>query len=289
MTDLTILCEEVAKAMTSFSRHKQQGVLITVPLCMFLSVAFIVPGMMWGQVSTASMNGAVHDSTGAVVPGAKMTVMQTEKQLRRETTTDSDGTFVFPALPVGPYTLEAEKEGFSLYRQTGIVLTVAEAASVSVTLQVGRVSETVSVSGEVSMVNTSDSTLSRLIGEQQAEGLPLNGRQPAALVFLSAGSSDPMQNVPLSNTGNPTLQNSLVHPREIAPSINGVRGDGVYFSLDGANNVDSYQVTGGPFPNPDAVQEFRVLTNGYGAEYGYAPGGAVNIVTKSGTNEFHGN
>jgi hypothetical protein len=283
MTDLTTLCEEFTKAMT-----KQRAVLITVSLCMFLAVAFIFPSMTWGQVSTASMNGAVHDSSGAVVPGAKMTVMQTEKQLRRETTTGSDGTFVFPALPVGPYTLEAEKEGFSLYRQTGIVLTVAEAASVSVTLQVGRVSETVIVSGEASMVNTTDSTLSRLIGEQQVEGLPLNGRQPAALVFLAAGSSDPTLNIPTSNTGNPTLQNSLVHPREIAPSINGVRGDGVYFSLDGANNVDSYQVTGGPFPNPDAVQEFRVVTSTYGAEYVSAPAGAVNIVTKSGTNEFHG-
>ncbi len=242
---------------------------------------------MRAQVSTGSISGEVRDSSGGVVPGAKVTITQTEKELARVATTDSGGAFFFTTLPVGPYTLEVEKAGFSLYRQTGLVLTVAQVASVQVTLQVGRVAQTVNVSAAASMVNTTDSTLSRLVGERQVESLPLNGRQPAALVFLAAGSSDPLLN--LSRTAsNPILQFGVVHPREIAPSINGVRGDGVYFSLDGANNIDTWQVTGAPFPNPDAVQEFRVVTSTYGAEYVSAPAGAVDIVTKSGTNKFHG-
>lgn len=99
----------------------------------------------------------------------------------------------------------------------------------------------------------------------------------------------PCRNIDASNTGNPVLQNSLVHPREIAPSLNGVRGNGVYFSLDGVNNIDTYQVTGRPFPNPDAILEFSAVTSTFGARYVSASGGAVSIVTKSGTNDFHGN
>jgi hypothetical protein len=234
------------------------------------------------------MIGEVRDSSGAVVPDAKVTATQTEKQLVRVATTAGDGAFVFPSLLVGPYTLKVEKAGFRLYEQSGIVLTVSQVASIPVTLQVGTISQAVNVSGQATMINTSTSTLSRLVNQAQVESLPLNGRQPSALVYLTAGSSNPVENVPATNLGNPTLQNTLVHPSEIAPSINGLRGGGVYFSLDGANNIDTYQVTGGPFPNPDAVQEFRVVTNTYGAEYVSAPSGAVDIVTKSGTNGFHG-
>jgi hypothetical protein len=233
------------------------------------------------------MTGEVRDSSGAVVPDAKVTATQTEKQLVRVTTTAGDGTFDFPSLLVGPYTVKVEKPGFTTYEQTGILLTVAQAATIPVTLQVGMAQQTISVTAAPTMVDTTTSTLSRLVGDQQVEALPLNGRNPSALVYLSAGSFDPTQNVPVAGT-NPTLQAGQNHPREIAPVINGVRGDGVYFSLDGANNIDTYQVTGGPFPNPDAVQEFRVVTSTYGAEYVSAPGGAVNIVTKSGTNAFHG-
>ncbi|MCI0628865.1 MAG: carboxypeptidase regulatory-like domain-containing protein [Acidobacteria bacterium] len=257
---------------------------------MFLFV--IIAGISeqgWAQVSTASITGVVRDPSGAVVPGAQVTVTQTETQLSRATTTDSDGSFTFTTLPVGSYKLEASMTGFALHRQTGIVLTVGQIVSLPVALQLGQIEQTTTVSAEVLMVNTSDSTLSRLVDESQVEGLPLNGRQPAELVFLAPGSSNPVQNIPTQNTGHPVLQNSLVHPREIAPSLNGVRGNGVNFSLDGANNIDTYQVTGGPFPNPDATQEFSVVTSTYGARYVSAPGGAVNIVTKSGTNELHGN
>lgn len=242
----------------------------------------------FAQISTASLSGSVSDKTGAVVPGAVVTLTQADTQQQRSTTTNESGVYAFPTLPVGAYTLEAAKAGFAPYKQTGIVLTVGQAASVSITMQVGDVSQAVTVSADVSLVHTTESTLSRLVDERQVVGLPLNGRNPAALVFLAPGVSNPVLNIPISNTGSPILQNSLVYPTAIAPTVNGVRGGGVYFSLDGANNIDPYQVTGGPFPNPDATLEFSVVSSTYGAKYVSAPGGAVNIVTKSGTNELHG-
>jgi len=211
-----------------------------------------------------------------------------ETDRNRTTTSNESGIFAFPTLPVGRYTLNISKEGFSAYTQNGIVINVSQTASMPVTLKVGSIQESVTVTEETAMVNTTDSVLSRLVDQKQVEGLPLNGRNPANLVFLAPGVSNPVQNVPTLNTGSPVLQNSLVYPTAIAPTVNGVRGGGVYFSLDGANNIDPYQVTGGPFPNPDATLEFSVVTNAYGARYVSAPGGVVSIVTKSGTNQFHG-
>lgn len=266
--------------MTSSGKSRALSALLIV-------VLFASP-CLWAQVSTGSINGNVRDQSGAFISGAEVKVTQTDKQLTRSAVTDSQGAFVFTSLPVGPYTLSVQKDGFSPYRQTGIVLSVAQAVFLPVTLQLGKVAETVNVSADASMVETTTSALSRLVAQHVVESMPLNGRQPGALVFLAAGSSDPVQNVAIDFGGSPILQNTVVHPRETAPAINGVRGNGVYFSLDGATNVDIYTVAGGPFPNPDAVQEFRVVTSSYGAEYVSAPGGAVNIVTRSGGNGFHG-
>ena len=215
-------------------------------------------GIASAQMSTASLSGTVHDATGASVGGAKITTTEIETGTNRTTTSETDGSYTFPLLPVGSYSLEVAVKGFSLFRQTGIVLTVGEAASVPVVLRLGSVNETVTVTADAAMVNTTGSETSQLISQKQVEGLPLNGRNPANLVFLAGGVTNPIQNIPSSNTGNPILQNSLVFPTEVAPTVHGVRGGGVYFSLDGANNIDPYQVTGGPFPNPDATEEFNV-------------------------------
>jgi hypothetical protein len=244
--------------------------------------------LLLGQVSTAHVSGVVLDSSGAAVAEANLTLTQVETSQIFKASSNQLGAYAFPNLPVGSYSIEVEKSGFASYKQTGIVLTVGQVASVPITLKVGDVSQSVEVSSDVQLVQTSDATISRLVDTRQVEGLPLNGRNPANLVFLAPGVSNPVQNVPGSNTGSPILQNSLVYPSSIAPTVNGVRGGGVYFALDGANNVDPYQVTGGPFPNPDAVAEFNVSTSTYGARYVSAPGGAVNVVTKSGTNQFHG-
>jgi hypothetical protein len=240
------------------------------------------------QVSTASVVGTVRDETGAVIKGAHVTVTQTGTGVSHTFVTGIDGTFGFPLLPVGNYTLDVQYPGFTAFHQTGIVLTVGQAASFNVSLKPGSENQTVRVTANASIVQTTESNSSTLVDQAEVVGLPLNGRNPATLVFDTGGTNNPVQNVPESNTGNAVLQNSLVYPSEIAPTIHGIRGGGVYFSLDGANNMDTYQMTGGPFPNPDAVQEFSVVSGNYGAQYVSAPGGAVNIVTKSGTNQIHG-
>ena len=241
------------------------------------------------QVSTASIRGVVSDPTGSRIPGATVLATQTDTQVAHTATTDSEGSYVLPLLPVGSYVLKVTHDGFAGYQQQGIILAVGQDVSVPVTLKIGAVQETVTVSAGAPMLDTTSTETSALVSEKQVEGLPLNGRNPANLMFLAGGVSNPIQNVPTTNTSNPVLTNSLVFPSEIAPTVHGVRGGGVYFSLDGANNVDSFEVAGGPFPNPDATREFSVVSGVFGAKYFSAPGGAVNIVTKSGTNQIHGN
>ncbi len=241
------------------------------------------------QVSTASIEGTVQDSTGAAVSGATITAIQVETQVSRTATSGSDGLYAIPLLPLGNYTVRVSATGFEPFEQTGITLAVGQDARVPVTLGVGNVRQTVTVNANAAMVNTTSSETQQLVDQRQVEGLPLDGRNPAALVFLVGGVSNPILNMAPSNTGSAILQNSLVYPTEIAANVHGVRAGGVYFSLDGANNIDSYEVTGGPFPNPDATEEFNVVSGNFGARYVSAPGGAVNIVTKSGTNSIHGN
>jgi hypothetical protein len=285
---------------TSLFVNRQQGVSFLVWLMVLVWSMFLSPNSARGQGDvTASVAGTVRDSSGAVVPGAQIVITQTDTGFSKTAVTAGDGSFAFPVLPVGPYRLEVKMEGFAGYKQTGIVLTVNQAAQFSVTLQPGGLKQAIEVKASVSPVDTTTGTLSQLVDQRQIVELPLNGRNPAGLVLLALGVSNPAlgtggnsgpngPGVALQFTYPAGVGGSIEQQGALIPAVNGIRSGGVYFSLDGANNEDAYAVTGGPFPNPDAVQEFRVLTNGYGAEYVSAPGGAVNIVTKSGTNEFHG-
>jgi hypothetical protein len=275
----------------------QRRLSLAVCLSILVSVTFLLPNAAWGQgAATASLGGTVKDSSGAVVPGAQVTITQTNTGISQTKPSAADGTFIFPLLPVGPYKLEVKKEGFGTYEQTGIVLTVSQAAQVPVSLEPKALKEVITVTGTASPVDTTTATLSNLVERQQVVGLPLQGRNPAEFVLLAAGVSNPMMNTRTNGT-SASLQfaypagigSSMEMQGAMIPAIDGMRSGGVYYALDGANNTDPYAVTGGPFPNPDAVQEFRVVTSGYGPEYISAPGGVVNIVTKSGTNNFHGN
>jgi hypothetical protein len=260
----------------------------TAALCILALTLTSLAGTARAQVSTASIVGKVADATGAAVSNATVTATQVETSISRTVSSGNDGLFNIPLLPLGSYTLKVSAAGFSDFQQKGIVLTVGQTANIPITLRPGNVSETVTVSANATMLNTTGSESSQLIEQHTVEGVPLNGRNPAGLLYLTGGVNNPVQNIPSTNTGSPILQNALVYPTESAATIHGVRGGGVYFSLDGANNLDPYQVTGGPFPNPDMTSEFSVVSGNYGARYVSAPGGAVNIVTKSGTNKIHG-
>lgn len=245
---------------------------------------FVVVGVIpaRAQYTTASLAGTVVDPSGAAVPGARVTAQNGNTGLTRTIQTGRDGSYLFASLPVGPYSLTVEKPGFVTYVQKGIVLTVNQAATVNVSLKLGQVSSRVTVSANAEVVNTRSGTIRQLVGQRPIVALPLNGRQPQQLVFLVPGAVNATSNYCLVNC------QGGVYPGEQEAVVNGTGPGGVNYQLDGGDYNDTYMDTNLPFPNPDAVQEFSIQSSGMSAEYGHAAGGVVNIVTKSGTNEFHG-
>ncbi|MGC2504287.1 MAG: carboxypeptidase regulatory-like domain-containing protein, partial [Silvibacterium sp.] len=236
----------------------------------------------FAQFTTARLGGNVTDSTGSAIPGAKVTVKETTSEYRQTISTGADGAYLFPSLPVGSYQLTVEMAGFSSYVQSGIVLTLGQTASQNVTLQVGAVTQQVSVQANASLVTTDSPALGQLVGEKSMIALPLNGREAQQLVFLTPGAV----NVSSQNCGADCEGGVL--PGEQYAKINGGGSNGVAYLLDGVDYNDTYINANLPFPSPDALQEFNVQTANMSAVYGNATGGVVNIVTKSGTNAIHG-
>ena len=236
---------------------------------------------LFAQYTTGSLGGTVEDPAGAVVPDATVTAQNEGTGLSRTVTSQASGEFLFPALPIGNYKLTVTKAGFSTYVQTGIVLTVNQAATQTVRLKVGAVSQEVTVSANAAVLTTRTGTVGQLINQRHIVDLPLNGREAQSLLFLAAGT--------VNETGNYCLVNCQggVYPGEEDGSVNGSGPRAVNYQMDGAGHNDTYLNTNLPFPNPDAVQEFNVQSENISAQYGLG-GAVVNIVTKSGTNEFHG-
>src|SRR6185436_17748854 len=192
--------------------------------------------------------------------------------------TDSAGEYALRLLPVGNYEVTVAMPGFKNYTQSGIVLEVGRNARVDATIELGAVSETVSVVGDSPLVDTASASLARTVGQNEVLNLPLVNRDLYSLLSLTGGVS--------SNENS----NSLGGPEQLT-TINGssrAQMGSVNFQLDGGNNTAGLRGTGNPAPNPEAVQEFRVLTNGYAAEYGRYAAGVVDVVTKSGTNALQG-
>src|SRR6266851_1800551 len=234
---------------------------------------------------TGTISGTVLDSSGAPIPRARVAATNTGTGLSRETLTASDGGFVFPLVPVGPYTVSAEVPGFRRFLQRNVTITTDVNVTVPISLQLGDVSETITVEARASLVETRSGALGQVVTRQKIVELPLNGRNAATLVLLSPGTAD----LGASNArGSGDVTHSADYPGAQAITSNGSRSEGVNYFLDGASNQDPWTNVNNPFPNPDALEEFSVQTNNYSAEYGRASGAVVNIVTKSGTNQLHG-
>ena len=238
-----------------------------------------------GADPAGTISGRVLDASSAAVPTARVVAVNTTTGLKRETTTASDGGFVFPLVPVGPYRISVQAPGFRGFEQRGIIVETDVTVNVPVNLQVGDVNETVSVNANASLVETRSGTLGQVVQQQKIVELPLNGRNAAALVLLSPGTADLGAG---NSRGAGDVTHSADYPGAQAISSNGSRSEGVNYFLDGASNQDPWTNVNNPFPNPDSLEEFSVQTNSYSAEYGRAAGAVVNIVTKSGTNQFHG-
>jgi Carboxypeptidase regulatory-like domain len=233
----------------------------------------------WAQ-ATAQITGTVKDQSGAVLPGVEITATQTETGVARTTVTNETGTFALPNLVTGPYKLEAALPGFRTFVQTGILLQVNANIVVNPTLEVGQVTEQVQVEANVAQVETRSNAVGQVIENARILELPLNGRQVTDLITLSGAAVQVGTGAagPGGIPGNSTVQIS------IAGGLN----FGVGYSLDGAMHIDMYNGANHPMPFPDALQEFKVEASGISAAGGMRSGGGVNAVTKSGTNDYHG-
>ena len=229
----------------------------------------------WAQ-ATAQINGSVVDSSGAILPGVTVVAIQTDTGFRREAVTTDGGAYALLNLPIGPYRLEASLAGFRSFAQTGIVLQVGSNPVIKVTLQLGEVAETLTVTGQAPLVETRNPAVGQVITNQQVEALPLEGRNPTALIVLSGAAVD---------SGNPSSR-SLTASRSIA--VAGGQPFGVAYTLDGALHNNVYDGVNLPLPFPDALQEFKVETSSQNAQNGYKAGGTVSVATKAGTNSYHG-
>lgn len=242
-----------------------------IPLASFFFAFAVLSNPVCGQTQ-ASLRGTVTDQSGGVIVGASVTLLNTGTGASRNILSGSDGSYLFDPVPVGHYKLTVEKSGFSTFIQSGIVLELNQFGRVDVSLKVGHGSQTVEVSANVAQVDTTSAVLGKVESQRMINDLPLLDRDTLQLGLLQAGVFTPD---PDDGSGNPF-------------SVGGQRSESLTFLLDGANNTDFLGNNIVVNPNPDAVQEFKILTNNYDAEFGRTSGGIVNQITKSGTNDFHG-
>jgi hypothetical protein len=233
------------------------------------------------QLPTGTFLGVVKDSSGAVVPGATVTIQSNETNQTRKAVTDAGGAYRVPALPVGHYQIRVEHSGFKTETETGLNLEVGQEAVLDFALQVGTAEQTVQVTGETQQVNTTNSTLGTVVGEQTISDLPLNGRNYVDLTLLQPGI-----------TQDKTLTNSGGNQPGTLFSSNGAGFQSNSYTLDGASLVNTFAVSAasgtGNTLGVDGIREYKVVTNNLSAEYGMTMGSQTVLVSKSGTNSFHG-
>jgi hypothetical protein len=254
---------------------------------LIVALMFLGGTAAFGQGTSASLTGQISDNSGAVVPGATVTATNTDTSLAQTATTKGDGTYLIAPLPPGHYKLTIEAKGFERYAQTGIELSVNVASTQNVVLKTGSLQETVTVFENAELINTTTPELGTTVNEAAITQLPLNGRDPSSLVFLSPGTVSVVTNGS-GLGGQPGVQAGFSFPTETGASAGGGRQGSTEYYLDGVPNMDNYMGLTAPFPNADATQEFRVITNNFNALYGFAPGAVVSVETKSGSNSFHG-
>ena len=233
------------------------------------------------QTATSQISGVVQDPSGSAVPRAQVQVTQTDTDFTRAVTSGPNGEYTIPNLPVGPYRLQVTASGFSTYVQAGILLQVNSNPVINPRLQVGAITEQVQVEAEVTMTETHENSISQVIDQRRIVDLPLNGRQATQLILLSGGSANGPPAGDLNTSKN-------YQTASVTISVAGSQPNTVNYIMDGGDNNDSFSNVNLPFPFPDALQEFNVQTSALPARYGLHSGAVVNLVTKSGANQIHG-
>jgi hypothetical protein len=240
----------------------------------------VLNSFVLGQSATTSLRGTISDPKGAVVSGATVTITNPANGFSRATKSDNQGSYQFLELPPAKYDLVVDSPGFGTMRQTGVELLVASPATVNVTVQVSGGTVTVDVTGTTPLVNTQDASLGHAFEASQIADLPFEGRDPAGILSLQTG---------VVFTGNSTHIAGSADSR--AGSVNGARSDQTNITLDGVDNND--QLLGTAFQGAiraplDSLEELKVTTSNSDADSGRSSGGQVSLITKSGTNHFHG-
>jgi len=246
--------------------------LSSVAMAVVMAVVMLALVAASAQDATGRIYGTVYDQQGAVIPQAEITVTNTATQNVRNAITDNQGSFQLLALPIGNYKVTAKHAGFRMVTSTEQRLLINQALRIDFKMEVGTENQTIDVGAEAAPVETVNPTLGQSITGRTLTNMPLNGRDMLDLALLQPGVTE-------SNDDNAGAGNY---------SIAGGRTDSVTFLLDGGNNNDLLSNGNVLDPNPDAIAEFRLLTSDYTAEYGRNGGGIISIVTKSGSNQFHG-
>ena len=248
------------------------SLLRTVIVAFFLAIC----GGVYGQ-GTGAIHGTVTDPSGLALANASVTATLTERGLSRTVRANAQGDYLLPSMPVGSYVLVIEAQGFKQVRHEGITLTANQNVQVSAALELGSLSERVTITADAPLVDSRSSVVGTLVDGRRITELPINGRNVISLAAILPGATS--INAPQNFTddrGGPTI------------SVSGSRSNQNLFLLDGAHFNALFRNTGLNFPPPDALQEVKVLTNAFSAEYGRNSGSIFNVVTRSGTNELHG-
>ncbi len=250
---------------------------VWVVVCMALSLA--PHAFTQATISFAQLNGTVKDTSGRIIAGASVTVRDLATNQTVSTTSNASGFYLAPNLPPGNYELTVQEAGFAKYVHTGIPLTVGQTATVDVTMKVAATTEVVNVTTQAPPIEPTKTEISQVIDTVQIQQLPTATRQFVDFALLTPGVA----------TGRTSLQSTFTEPDVTRITFGGMRDLSNGVTVDGADYINEGTGSQRATPSQEAVSEFRVVNNSFGTEYGRALGGIVNVVTKSGTNDLHGN
>ncbi len=248
--------------------------------CAILAVCVSLSAALWGQGTGGRILGRVSDPTGAVLSGVKVAVTNEATGVGHDTVSNDSGDYVFPEVLVGTYSFTFELAGFKKEVRRGVTLQLNQIITLNMTMQIGQAQEVVDVTSDAPLVDTTSTQLGAVVDDRTVVQLPLNSRDTYQFLQLQPGV--------MSTVGS---SNSIVYGSDSpgAVSVNGGRGRSNNFSVNGGDANDLFVNLPTVQPTPDSIQEFRVITNTFDAEYGRNSGSVINVVTKSGTNQFHGN
>src|SRR4030088_3307707 len=245
-------------------------------LALLLGILGIVPHAA-AQSTGGRVRGTVIDSSGAAVSGANLVLINQATNVTANTVSGNNGEYIFLEVPVGTYDVEVAQQGFKKYSRKGIAVNLNEVVSLDVPLQVGGATETVEVTGAPPIVDTTSTQLGAVVNARSSTQLPLNQRDVYQLLQLQPGVQ--------SQLGNDTFYGS---DKAGVVTVNGGRGRATNYTVNGGDGNDLFANLPAIEPSPDSIEEFKVISNSFDAEYGRNSGAVVNVVTKSGTNSFHG-